>query len=150
MPDKPYSERPMTPQGPNTGFTSVVVPGTETPPGPELDPYRYQPAAATTRPGVKQRQSSSNYADATAAALKGFAPLNERSTEGDPDRPEPRRAMSFSKDDQKKMMHDRYFKGEGEHDGEEKDKDGRMTAPKSPGVGNSEMMGREYGFTSAG
>jgi len=55
--------------------------------------------------------------------------------------------MSYSKDDQKKMMHDRYMKDDVKE--REKDEEGKMIVPKSPGIGNSEVMGREYGFTSA-
>lgn len=56
------------------------------------------------------------------------------------------RTKSYSKDDQKRMMHNPWMQDESE---KKEGGDGR-NPPKSPGVGNSEVMGREFGFTSAG
>jgi len=137
MLDQRYSDPS---QSPNTGFSSTNDSGPSNPSSTDPDYYRYQPAIAT-RPELRNRQSS-NYAQATAAALQGSAPTESQPMAESGERPVPGRSMSYSKDDQKKMMHDRYMK--------EKEVTAAGGAPKSPGIGNSEMMGREFGFTSTG
>jgi hypothetical protein len=139
---KSYADRPATPLGDNTGITSTPVsqhgtPGSNTPPQP--NPYHYQPAQTYTRPDLSVlRRNSSNYAQAHAEALS-------KQSEG---QASPQRTYSFSVQDQKRSRH-QHLMTEDKIPGV--DEQGREKQPlKSPGIGNSEVKGREFGFTSSG
>lgn len=139
---KSYADRPATPLGDTTGITSTPVsehgaPADNTP--PQSNPYHYQPAQTFTRPDLSTlRRNSSNYAQAQAESLS-------KQPEGPAS---PQRSYSFSVEDHKRSKH-QYLMTEGKMP--EFDEEGREKQPlKSPGIGNSEVKGREFGFTSAG
>jgi hypothetical protein len=137
---KSYADRPDTPLGPNTGITSTPAsetgtPGSNTP--ADTNPYHYQPAQTLTRPDLSAlRSNSSNYKQAHADSLS--------KQPGGPTSPE--RSYSFSRDDHKRRKHEYLMTREKKA---EVDEEGKEKQPlKSPGIGNSEVKGREFGFTS--
>jgi hypothetical protein len=155
---KTYADRPATPLGEETGLTSTPVsehPTRGNTPAPAApNPYHYQPAITSTRPELTAlRRNSSNYAQAHAESL---AKLTTASPEQSPAADDsgfspphaPGRSYSFSPEDHKRsayhhLMEDRKEQSEHSHH------QGK-TPLKSPGIGNSEVKGREFGFTSTG
>jgi len=155
-----YADRPATPLGEETGLTSTPVsehPTRENTPGPAApNPYHYQPAITSTRPELTAlRRNSSNYAQAHAESL---AKLTTASPEQSPETDDPGsspphapgRSYSFSTEDHKRSAYQHLMEGrkeKSEHgDGAHEGKGPQM----SPGIGNSEVKGREFGFTSGG
>lgn len=142
-----YADRPPTPLGQTTGITSAPTsehPSRKNTPPPTSNPYHYQPAIAATRPELSVlRRNSSNYAQAHAESL--FKLTQTDQSEESRTR-SPRRSYSFSHEDHKRSHYHHLMK-EDEHAEEEE----KARQPlKSPGIGNSEVKGREFGFTSAG
>jgi hypothetical protein len=155
---KTYADRPVTPLGVETGLTSTPVSehstrGNTPHPNAAPNPYHYQPAITSTRPELTSlRRHSSNYAQAQAEFLtKLTTPSSPQSEESPPPRA-PGRSYSFSAEDLKRSKHHHLMMDDDQQDAEaEKDEDGKQKQPlKSPGIGNSEFKGREYGFTTAG
>jgi hypothetical protein len=153
---KTYADRPVTPLGEETGLTSTPVsehptrgntPGLNAAP----NPYHYQPAITSTRPELTSlRRNSTNYAQAQAESLtKLITPSSPESEESS--RPHaPGRSYSFSAEDLKRSQYHHLMKDGGQQDAEG-DEEGKKKQPlKTPGIGNSEVKGREYGFTTAG
>jgi hypothetical protein len=148
---KPYADRPATPLGEATGLTSTPVsehPSRRSTPPPSAqgtNPYHYQPAIASSRPELAVlRRNSSNYIQASAAEGLKF------STTDDKDGPSygHGRTKSFSAEDLKRREHEHLMTMGKE--GEKEEGEEKMKSPlQSPGIGNSEVMGREFGFTSA-
>jgi hypothetical protein len=146
---RPYAERPTTPLGEETGITSAHVseyPSASStprpPPAAMPDPYHFQPAIASSRPELSAlRRNSSNYAQATAENLK-FTSMDEKGEEEV--RPVPGRSYSFSAEDLKRSQHEHLVKGQSVPEGQE----GQAPHVETPGVGNSEAKGREYGFST--
>lgn len=139
---KSYADRPATPLGNSTGLTSTPVSGHGTPSSttpPEPNPYHYQPAQTLTRPDLSVlRRNSSNYAQAHAESLS-------KQPEGPAS---PQRTYSFSVEDHKRSKYEHLMT---EEKVAEVDEQGKEKQPlKSPGIGNSEVKGREFGFTSTG
>ena len=153
---RPYADRPMTPLGQATGITSTPVSeapsrGDSSPSDPAPNPYHYQPAITSQRPELTAlRRNSSNYAQAHAESLlKMTAQQGEASPGKDGSSPPgPGRSYSFSAEDLKRSSYQHLMS----HESDRKKKAGEDgTAPlKSPGIGNSQTKGREYGFTSTG
>ena len=157
-----YSERPATPLGEETGITSASpseratpkeVPRTVAPPGP----YHYQPAIASTRPElIALRRNSTNYAQAQAESLRltslsGHESSHDAAATAEPS--ESARSFSFSTEDLKRARYEDLFKDEHEvavEDETDQDHHAKKYPPQSPGVGNSQTEGREYGFSSGG
>jgi hypothetical protein len=157
---KTYADRPATPLGEETGFTSTPVserPSRGNTPRPNAapNPYHYQPAIASARPQLTAlRRNSSNYAQAHAESLTRLSPTStdEPSSAEDSSVP-PRsqgRSYSFSAEDLKRSKYHHLMKGdEGKQEGkEEQDEEEEKKRLQSPGIGNSEVKGREYGFTT--
>ena len=155
---KTYADRPATPLGQETGLTSTPVsenptrgntPGLNAAP----NPYHYQPAITSTRPELTSlRRNSTNYAQAQAESLtKLTTPSSPESEESSP-RHASGRSYSFSAEDLKRSQYHYLMTDGGQQDVEvEGDEEGKRKQPlKSPGIGNSEVKGREYGFTTAG
>lgn len=156
---KTYADRPATPLGDETGITSTPVSehpsGKSTPRSTAPNAYHYQPAIASTRPELTAlRRNSSNYAQAHAEALTKLTTASpEQSPVGDdPASYAPRRSYSFSTEDHKRSAYHHLWEDKKrEGDGEDRDGEGAKKGPlKSPGIGNSEVKGREFGFTSTG
>ena len=165
-PSKPkgntYADRPATPFGEQTGLTSTSVPD-PTPTGDASslapNPYHYQPAIVSTRPELSAlRRNSTNYAQAyaewpqkfTSASSPDEAPAPGQEYSSSPHSTSGR-SYSFSAEDLKRSKYHHLMTDETKEkrEGEELDEHGlRKEHPKSPGVGNSEMKGREFGFTS--
>ena len=155
---KTYADRPATPFGEETGLTSTPVsqhPTRGNTPRPDVpNPYHYQPAIASTRPElVALRRNSSNYAQAEAESVAKLAAASreQRPPTEDPDSLPPypsRRSYSFSKEDHKRSAYHHLMDDFKKEDG--KDEGAQKETLMSPGVGNSEVRGREFGFTSAG
>lgn len=160
-----YADRPATPFGEQTGLTSTSVPEPTSTGGDASslapNPYHYQPAIVSTRPELTAlRRNSTNYAQAYAESLQKFTYVNspdEAAAPGQEYSSSPRsageRSYSFSAEDLKRSKYHHLMTDEVEEkrEREELDEQGlRKEYPKSPGVGNSEMKGREFGFTSAG
>ena len=156
---KTYADRPITPLGEETGLTSTPVSEHPTRGStPRLNaapnPYHYQPAITSTHPELTSlRRHSANYAQAQAESLtKLTTPSSPESEESSPPHA-PGRSYSFSAEDLKRSKyHHLMTDGGGQQDVEvEADEEAKQKQPlKSPGIGNSEVKGREYGFTSAG
>ena len=152
---KSYADRPLTPLGEATGLTSTPVsenPSRKNTPPPS-NPYHYQPAIASTRPEVaKLRRSSSNYiqassraqAEATSPGAVGDGGVSDVSSVGEPGSPgspgSSGRSYSFSSEDLKRSKY--------QHLMTEKDHEEGKEPLKSPGIGNSEAKGRDFGFSS--
>ena len=159
---KSYADRPATPLGEETGLTSTPVSehptrgNTPRPLGPAPNPYHYQPAIASTRPELTSlRRNSSNYAQAHAESLTKLTPAEGPGSGGDEAGSPPRatrRSYSFSAEDLKRSKYHHLMKDEKQEqqDKEEKEDDWQEHPLKSPGIGNSEVKGREYGFSSSG
>jgi len=158
---KTYAERPATPLGDETGLTSTPVsehPTRGNTPRPAApNPYHYQPAITSTRPELTAlRRNSSNYAQAQADSLTKLTTASpEQSPPAeDPASSPPRapgRSYSFSTEDHKRSAYHHLMGDKKEGEGEEGDGEGAKKGPlKSPGIGNSEVKGREFGFTSTG
>jgi len=156
-----YADRPLTPLGEATGITSTPVSeapsrGDSPRPDPAPNPYHYQPAITSTRPELTAlRRNSTNYAQARAQSrLKLSAQPEPTATSpfasygaddsGSP-HPVPRRSYSFSAEDLKRSSYEHLFSSHSDRK-PKKEEDGKT--PQSPGVGNSELKGREFGFTS--
>jgi len=160
---KTYADRPITPLGEETGITSTPVsehPTRRNTPHPNLapNPYHYQPAITSTRPELARlRRSSCNYAEAQAESLSKLKsaatedPYAVASEESSPPPRGPQRSYSFSAEDLKRSTYQHLMKDEEkQEEADEEDEDQKKhKALKSPGIGNSELKGREYGFTSA-
>ena len=157
---KTYADRPVTPLGEETGLTSTPVSehptrGNTPRPNPAPNPYHYQPAIASARPELTSlRRNSTNYAQARAEFLTERAsPSSPQSEESSPPHAHGR-SYSFSAEDLKRSKYHHLMMdgGGGQQDVEdEEDEEGKKKQTlKSPGVGNSEVKGREYGFTTAG
>lgn len=154
---KTYADRPATPLGEETGITSTPVSeqptrGNTPRPNAAPNPYHYQPAITSTRPELTSlRRHSSNYAQAQAESLaKLTTPSSPQSEESSPPHA-PGRSYSFSAEDLKRSRHHHLMDGGQKNVEAEGDEEGNQKQPlKSPGIGNSEVKGREYGFTTAG
>jgi hypothetical protein len=150
---KTYADRPTTPLGETTGLTSTPVserPSPKSTPHPLqiTNPYHYQPAMQASRPELTaQRRNSSNYAKA-CAALAGFTPLTSEQEELSTEEPQmprpPQRSYSFSAEDLKRSKYEYLMKDE---DKDEHPEEGKGPL-RSPGIGNSEVKGRDFGFSS--
>jgi len=148
-----YADRPATPLGEATGLTSTPVserPSPKTTPYPPqiTNPYHYQPAMTASRPELTAlRRNSSNYAKA-CAALGGFTALaseEEHPSKQEPHVPRPpQRSYSFSAEDLKRSKYEYLLRDEHKEEHEEDEK-GPL---RSPGIGNSEVKGRDFGFSS--
>lgn len=159
-----YADRPLTPLGVETGLTSTPVserPSRGATPRPNAapNPYHYQPAITSSRPELTaRRRSSANYAKAHAESLaKSNSPVTESPVTESPDNddvtffPRPGRSYSFSAEDLKRSHHNPLMQDDAakQQDEEEDENDDKEKRPlQSPGVGNSEVKGREFGFTS--
>jgi hypothetical protein len=155
---KTYADRPMTPLGEATGITSTPVSeapsrGDSPRPDPAPNPYHYQPAITSQRPELAAlRCNSSNYANARAESfLRNTAQQGGPYSSGPPrpgkDGSPPRgpgRSYSFSAEDLKRSSYQHLMTAELD---ERKCESGRSPL-MSPGIGNSEAKGREYGFSS--
>jgi hypothetical protein len=151
-----YADRPTTPLGQATGITSTPVSedpsrGDSSPADLAPNPYHYQPAITSQRPELTAlRRNSSNYAQAHAESL---LKMTAQQGEAGPGKdgscpPGPGRSYSFSAEDLKRSNYQHLMSAESDR---KKKKDGDGKAPlRSPGIGNSETKGREYGFTSTG
>jgi len=158
-----YADRPLTPLGEATGITSTPVSEApsrgDTPrPDPAPNPYHYQPAITSTRPELAAlRRHSTNYAQARAESLLKSAAHPEATAttpfasydadDGASPHPVPRRSYSFSAEDLKRSSYEHLMSPESDRKPKKRE-DGKI--PQSPGVGNSELKGREFGFTSTG
>jgi hypothetical protein len=157
-----YASCPMTPLGEATGITSTPV--SEAPSrGDTLDPapnpYHYQPAITSSRPELTAlRCNSSNYAQAHAESLLKLATQQEFSAATSPSHGTsksltsprgPGRSYSFSAEDLKRSSYRHLMSSEADPNAKKEEKDGQPPL-RSPGIGNSQLMGREYGFTSTG
>jgi hypothetical protein len=155
---KTYADRPVTPLGEETGLTSTPVSEHPTRGNtPRLNaapnPYHYQPAITSTRPELTSlRRHSTNYAQAQAESLTKLTTPPSLPSEESPSPHAPGRSYSFSAEDLKRSKYHHLLTGDSQQDVEvEADEEGKQKQPsKSPGIGNSEVKGREYGFTSAG
>jgi|SRR5271156_2712658 len=150
-----YADRPVTPLGEASGLTSTPVseqPSRKNTPYPPqiTNPYQYQPAMAASRPELAaQRRNSSNYAKA-CAEVGGFTPLTAEEEEPPTEEPHempraPQRSYSFSAEDLKRSKYEYLLKDE--HKGEHRED--RKGPLRSPGIGNSEVKGRDFGFSSS-
>jgi hypothetical protein len=157
---KTYADRPATPLGEETGITSTPVsehPSRGNTPRP-VNPYHYQPAISSSRPELTAlRRNSSNYAQAHAESLAKLASVSpKKPTDADASASSPPRApgrsYSFSKEDHKRSAYTQLMEDDKKkEEGQEGDEEGARKGPlKSPGIGNSEVKGREFGFTSTG
>jgi hypothetical protein len=160
-----YADRPMTPLGEATGITSTPVSeapsrGNTPRPDPAPNPYHYQPAITSYRPELTAlRRNSSNYAQAQAESILKLTTTQQESSAAvtspasygaiqSPSSPHgPRRSYSFSAEDLKRSSYQHLMSADA--DDKVKEKDGKPPL-RSPGIGNSELMGHEYGFTSTG
>jgi hypothetical protein len=153
---KSYADRPATPLGDATGLTSTPVseqPSRKNTPPPG-NPYHYQPAIASTRPEIAiLRRSSSNYIQACSPHIQtevtspgaggdgGVGGMSDVSSVGEPGSPGGSgRSFSFSAEDLKRSKYQHLMKEEDHEEGKE--------GVKSPGIGNSEVKGRDFGFSS--
>jgi hypothetical protein len=150
---KSYADRPATPLGEATGLTSTPVsehPSRKNTPPPG-NPYHYQPAITSSRPEIaKLRRSSTNYiqasssriqAEATSPGAVGDGGVSGVSSVGEPGSPRSSgRSYSFSSEDLKRSKYQHLMM--------EKDHEEGKEPLKSPGIGNSEAKGRDFGFSS--
>jgi hypothetical protein len=157
---KTYADRPATPLGEETGLTSTPVSehptrGNTPRPAPAPNPYHYQPAIASTRPEFTSlRRNSSNYAQAQAEYLSKLAtsepPVPDASGDDASSPPRgPGRSYSFSAEDLKRSKY-QHLMTDGQDEKNEQPEEEENKDLKSPGIGNSEVKGREYGFTTSG
>ena len=160
-----YADRPVTPLGEATGLTSTPVSehptrGNTPRPSQPPNPYHYQPAIVSARPELTAvHLTSSNYAKAQAESLSEItSSASPEDTSGGevqiPVSSRPgvsRRSYSFSAEDLKRSKYQHLMKDdvEARKEGEDVDEQVKKDPLQSPGVGNSEMKGREFGFTSA-
>jgi hypothetical protein len=137
---KPYSDRAQTPLGEETGLTSKPVseqttPRSQTPQQASSNPYHYQPAIDSTHPHLTAlRRRSSNYAQAQVESMSKMTSLRDEAV----------RSFSFSLEDFKRRRSEHLMRDD------TASKEEKAVSPTSPGIGNSELEGREYGFSSKG
>lgn len=142
-----YADRPSTALVEVTGFISTPVSeppidgSTARPTDPM--PYHCQSAISFSRPELTAvRLNSSNYA-------RAYAESHEQSPTVEDPGSSPHalgRWHSFSVEDYKRMVYHHLME-----DGQEAESgDGEGAKKKSPGIGNSELKGREFAFTSTG